>query len=633
MQKEKKIFMAIAVVIAIFCLIPLLGLFGINLFVGMQQEVVAFIAIFGWGLIYGLFKVLYRTGQSLLDVAERVGIEGDDVRLWNLPQKLGEVIQKKNECFALNVLEQKIESKDALSRTLERITATTYQLLQAESVELSLFEKDTAVYHSSFVLGLPFSDNPQEHGFDVNEMLKTDPTILIETIAFAGAIRGMLRAKIKKKKIPTTMDKEIMSLLAKQSTIAIINSEYSNELLRMKHASEASVKVKTGFLANLSHELRGPLGIMLNAVELLIDGLCGEINEDQKETLGMIKQNGSHLLDLMNDVLDYAKVEAGKIVVTKIELSANDLVTDLVKIIRVQADAKKHELIFKPTAENLIFQCDKRHARQILINILTNAVKYTTEGGKIEVWIDHSKHNRVNIHVKDNGVGMEESEQYKVFAPFERVDHTYSSKQMGAGLGMSLAKKLIEVNGGTINFESKPGEGTHFWISFPLFDGTGIAVDNEADDVVVRGNGKSLLIITEDEKSNENLLMKKYLEHCSFNVMTTTEFPSAIAIVKSQPVDLILIENDTLDNLGGDFVRNFRQISQRSSLPIVLISNKGFVFDIEHYLKAGVDRCLTRPVEFKKVAQIVFKLIDESQKIGREKIGQKSVFNDISGAH
>src|SRR5690606_32222677 len=127
---------------------------------------------------------------------------------------------------------------------------------------------------------------------------------------------------------------------------------------------------------------------MLNAVELVLDGLCGDVNKDQAETLGMVHKNGEHLLELINDVLDYAKVESGRLQVNKVDIFVNELLEDVCNVVRSQADAKFHKLIFKSSPGALAFSCDRRHARQMLINLLSNAIKYTPDGGLIEVWAE-----------------------------------------------------------------------------------------------------------------------------------------------------------------------------------------------------------------------------------------------------
>jgi signal transduction histidine kinase/CheY-like chemotaxis protein len=533
-------------------------------------------------------------------------------------------LDRRDRCYSINVMEQQIASKEELSRTLERIVGITFKLLRAESAELALFDKKTGMYHSSFVMGKPFQHDAQAmlSGAIDQEQDKNSPDVLIQPIAFAGSILGTLRVGLKFGKEPTGTDREIMRLLALQSGVAIINSEYTSVLMRMHEASEESVKAKTGFLANLSHEIRGPLGIMLNAVELVLEGLCGEINEDQKETLEMIKTNGAHLLELMNDVLDYAKLEAGKITVDKVDLPIQELLVDLTKVVRAQAETKSHVLEFRSNDEALFINCDRRHSRQILINLLTNAIKYTPNGGRIELWAERTAGNKIKLNVRDNGVGIEASELSKVFSPFERVENAYSLAQAGTGLGMPLTKKLVEANGGSIDFESTPKIGSHFWVVFPAVEPSSALVEEPSNESVrISGDGKRVLIIADEAK--ERQMIERYLKAHGFEVHCSQNADEVLPSFNTIKPEVVVVISNAIEDFDIRVVRELRSNSELPSLPIVLISSRAFVFDIEKYLKAGIDRCLVKPVRLVELAEICLALIEQSRK-GQETVSENS---------
>jgi signal transduction histidine kinase/CheY-like chemotaxis protein len=423
------------------------------------------------------------------------------------------------------------------------------------------------------------------------------PDVLIEPIAFAGRMQGTIRVSLPRGRVPSLGDREVLKLLALQCSVAMVNAEYTEQLMRLKEASEESVKAKTGFLANLSHEIRGPLGIMLNAVELVLDGLCGQITEDQLETLSMVRSNGAHLLELINDVLDYAKVESGKMTVSKVDVPVHDLLQDIVKIARGQAEAKRHRLEYTPPEGPLTISIDRRHARQIMINLVTNAIKYTPAGGCITIWADRVTVGKVRINVQDTGVGIDRGDRAKVFSAFERVDDSYSRNQAGTGLGMPLTKRLVEANGGTIEFESVPKQGSHFWILFDAVDSpqAGVAVPTEAP-VVVEGKGRSVLIVGEDDR--ERQMTARYFTHVGFKVVLAATRDACVALLAASDVELVLLDYNSLDVPVELIVREIRGQGERRPVPIVLMSSHAFVFDIERYLKAGIDRCLVKPVPF-----------------------------------
>ncbi|MCB0311572.1 MAG: response regulator, partial [Bdellovibrionales bacterium] len=370
-----------------------------------------------------------------------------------------------------------------------------------------------------------------------------------------------------------------------------------------------SIKAKTGFLANLSHELRGPLGIMMNAVELVLDGLCGTVSEDQRETLEMVRGNGEHLMDLINDVLDYAKIESGRVVPQKTEILVNDLLKDMVGVVRAQAESKSHELSFRSSDEALAISCDKRHIRQKLINLLTNAIKYTPEGGKIQIWAERTARHKIKINVQDSGIGIEQSSRHKVFSAFERIENTYALSQVGTGLGMPLTKKLAEVNGAIIDFSSNPGQGSHFWLIFPAIEvGAQIRMEDRKELPIPLAKGEMLLLIEKDE--GERKMIMRYLTHLGYKILSAGSRIEAMELLRNNKFDLAILDNSATEDNSDNIVSALRQDSEKGRLPILMITSRAFVFDIEKYLRMGIDRCLVKPLQLKQLGITCRELID-----------------------
>lgn len=617
------------IAIAAIAVIPVLsGPNGVLQIPWLSGNIVAGINLLGWSLALTFLFAREDLKQSMNASAHNMGIDTRFKSLEALLTSLIREVDRKNSSLSINLIEKRITSKEELSRTLERIVALAFRLLNAESAELALFDKESGLYHSSFVLGKPFRSSAQAmlSGVMEDSEAKPSPDVMIHPISFAGSILGSLRVALKKGNLPTPGDQEIMRLLALQSSLALINAQYTGELVRMRRVSEESVKAKTGFLANLSHEIRGPLGIMLNAVELVLDGLCGPVSTDQLETLKMVRTNGQHLLELINDVLDYAKSESGKLAPTKVEIVLGEFLQDLCNVVRTQADSKKHKLNLRTTPEVLAISCDRRHARQMLINMLTNAIKYTPDGGSIEVWAERVPGNKIRINVKDSGVGIEESERSKVFAPFERVEHSYSINQMGTGLGMPLTRRLAETNGGFVDFSSVPGQGSHFWLIFPSIDYSPTMREqqpNEQEEAV--GKGEVILIVqrAEDERS----MLVRYLSHCGFRVLSAESKSEALQSLGQQSINLIVVDNNVVDRSPEDVIGALRADASLSHVPIVLVSSRAFVFDIEKYLKLGVDRCLSKPIELREIGRICRDLLDNPDAARQKSESQKQQTN------
>ncbi len=512
-----------------------------------------------------------------------------------------------------------IGNKDRLSHdhdlgeALRTIADSAYHLFHAHAVELALFDEEMSLYHSAVMIGSPRHVKSQamlSAAVDRSELNDSDVDLLVEPINFAGTNLGTLRVELPEGSLPTPQDREILHILALQASVALINANYSKELVKMKQSSEESLKAKTGFLANLSHEIRGPLGIMLNAVELVLDRLCGEVAQEQEDVLKMVRSNGEHLLELINDVLDYAKVESGRLVPQIVPILVDDMLNDITGVVRSQADAKGHMLVFTASPDPLAIECDRRHLRQMLINLLTNAIKYTPNNGTISVWAERAVGGRVRLNVKDTGVGIATENRDKVFAAFERVNDPYSMSQLGTGLGMPLTKRLAEVNGGAIDFTSSPGEGSRFWLQFTAIPVEEVSVAG-AEKAVVEIHGNNDRVLFAARADEERDMVVKYLQHNGFVMSAVKEDVALIAALREPGLNMLLVDSNYAENLGDRFFAIVQENMPSARVPIVLLTTRAFTFDVEKYLKMGIDRCLFKPVHLHDLGQVCREIIDE----------------------
>lgn len=488
----------------------------------------------------------------------------------------------------LTSLKADASTNDDLSSALEKVVHRALKILPAQSAELSLIDQETGQYHSAFSLGVPIHRENKNFSHDVS-------------LRFADSELGRIRLTLKR---PLSKEEhEYSEILAVQGTVALLLAEYTKELLKVKTISEESLRAKTGFLANLSHEIRGPLGIIMNAVDLVHGGHCGALTQDQKEPLEMVLSNGKHLLSLINDVLDFAKVEAGRLTAQPVVLELKEAVEDVVTLLRSQAHSKKHSLSIGSIPNDAKILCDNRHFRQVFINLLTNAIKYTPEGGNISVSAEIGRGHRAIIHVKDSGVGIREEDRDKVFAPFERLNDGYSSKQLGTGLGLSLTKRLVELNGGNIDFSSISGKGSDFFFSMPLTDQKIAKPDQGATNLAIKGTGRGVMIAALDQSSTKTIT--RYLARLGFKLAYGTTVPEIEHILSNEPIEIILVDHPWLAEMGDETIKSIRRSPIGARLPIVLLSNRAFSFDVEEFLKRGIDRCISQPVELHEIAQVI----------------------------
>jgi signal transduction histidine kinase len=268
---------------------------------------------------------------------------------------------------------------------------------------------------------------------------------------------------------PGRLSAEVVSLLqtfATQSALAIQNARLFRELADKSHQLEVASQHKSEFLANMSHELRTPLNAIIGFSEVLTDRMFGELNEKQEEYLKDIYASGTHLLSLINDILDLSKIEAGRM---ELELTEFDLPTALDNaIVLVRERAARHGISLHKSFDERLgqIQADERKVRQVVLNLLSNAIKFTPEGGRIDVGAV-PKDGSVEISVSDTGVGIAPEDQEAVFEEFRQVG-TAAKKVEGTGLGLTLCRKFVELHGGKIWVNSEVGMGSTFSFTLPV---------------------------------------------------------------------------------------------------------------------------------------------------------------------
>jgi signal transduction histidine kinase len=266
-----------------------------------------------------------------------------------------------------------------------------------------------------------------------------------------------------------SFSREVVNLLqtfATQSVLAIQNARLFREIEDKSRQIEAANRHKSEFLANMSHELRTPLNAIIGFSEVLGERMFGELNEKQAEYTEDILSSGRHLLSLINEILDLSKVEAGRM---ELELATFDLplAIDNARTF-VRERATKHGINLDVTVDEQLgdFVGDERKIKQILLNLLSNAVKFTPEGGRIGIKARHAD-GSVEISVSDTGIGIAPEDQARIFEEFRQVGGDYAHKREGTGLGLTLAKKFVELHGGKIWVESEVGKGSTFSFTLP----------------------------------------------------------------------------------------------------------------------------------------------------------------------
>lgn len=257
----------------------------------------------------------------------------------------------------------------------------------------------------------------------------------------------------------------------KQAEASLLVAKESAESAR--EIAERASRAKSEFISGVSHELRTPLNAIIGFSKLMLNPRVGPLNEDQSSCVKDVVQSAEHLLQIINDLLDLSKIEAGKMTLDMGKFSLPELLEQSLFIVRDKVQAHNLQLsvdIALEVSELPYIEGDQRKVKQVLFNLLSNAVKFTGDGGSITVRATLAREqNAVVVSVEDTGIGIDPEHQERIFAPFEQVDVSYARHQQGTGLGLPLTRRIIEMHGGRLWLQSAPGEGSTFCFTIPLY--------------------------------------------------------------------------------------------------------------------------------------------------------------------
>ena len=382
-----------------------------------------------------------------------------------------------------------------------------------------------------------------------------------------------------------------------------------------------ATRLKDEFLANMSHELRTPLNAILGMTEALQEEVIGPIVDHQRQALHIIEVSGTHLLELINDLLDLAKIESGEVVLDCVPVSMQQVCKSSLLFIKQQAQQKNICVEVDVQADLPYFLLDERRIRQVLINLLNNAVKFSHEGGDVKLvvglgqLIDNNEAlpatDALLIEVIDRGIGIAPEDIDKLFQPFIQIDSALNRQYAGTGLGLALVKQIVELHGGKVDVFSEIGKGSRFAVYLPCdklaAPSTELVAKDQLD--IPPRSGESpekpyLLLLVEDNEANMNTF-SSYLKAKGYKLLLARDGYEAVRLAELNLPALILMDIQMPGMDGLEATRRIRSNKKLVNIPIIALTALAMPEDREICLEAGADSYLSKPV---KLSQLVGKI-------------------------
>ncbi len=418
-----------------------------------------------------------------------------------------------------------------------------------------------------------------------------------------------------------------------------IRKEYEQRLELSNAELTRATRLKSEFLANMSHELRTPLNAILGLSEGLQEEIFGVLNERQKQFISTIERSGRHLLELINDILDVSKIEAGKLELEMDSVSVIPLCKSSLSFVKQQATRKNIQL--KTSVPNDLEEIivDERRMRQVLINLLSNAVKFTPSGGQVILDVhleplcisvddpnspssDAHPHYSLCFSVIDTGIGIAPTDINKLFQPFIQIDSSLNRKYAGTGLGLTLVKQIVEMHGATISVSSELNQGSCFTVRLPYICKRNVPSKPRTDfspGVVQLAHTETIaasksvikppvILLAEDNLVNVNTFCA-YLEARGYELIVAKNGQEAINLAITQTPNLILMDIQMPEIDGLEAIRQIRAHPELASIPIIAVTALAMLGDEKKCLEAGANKYFSKPVKLKQLAETIRELL------------------------
>jgi PAS domain S-box-containing protein len=419
--------------------------------------------------------------------------------------------------------------------------------------------------------------------------------------------------------------KQMENLLAdERNLLAQRVEERTADLSRVNSDLEHALRVRDEFLASMSHELRTPLTGILGLSEVLQLGIYGELSDKQQKALSTIEESGRHLLDLINDILDLSRIEAGNLELRLVPCSIEDICQASLHLAKGMANKRKQNMNYSPAGKPLFVLADARRFKQILVNLLSNAIKFTPESGELGLEVQaNDSDGIVRLTVWDKGIGIKPEDFGKLFKPFVQIDGTLAREYSGTGLGLSLVQNLTELHNGGIEFESVFGKGSRFTVVLPLIPPNNALISitptqdiNQLPNLAAPfAQFKTPLIMLADDNEISLQMIADYLEAKQARVMKVRSGAELLEKVSDFHPDIMLVDIQMPGMDGLETIHRIRSHPdpQVAATPVIAVTALAMVGDRELCLSAGANEYMSKPVRINELTAAIQRFLEDKQ--------------------
>ena len=401
---------------------------------------------------------------------------------------------------------------------------------------------------------------------------------------------------------------QLQTMLEKAEAQAQALEQNEEMLSHAKDEAERANRAKSDYLSRMSHELRTPLNAILGFGQLLE---MGRLEEKDLENVGHILKAGRHLLSLINEVLDISRIEAGRLSLSLEPVQLQLVLQEALAMVTTQAKSRQIELVSESAQAHLSVHADHQRLKQVLLNLLTNAIKYNRAGGTVSISTEDVGRGQIRISVTDTGNGIAAENLPLLFQPFERLGAEQTEVE-GTGIGLVLSKRLVELMGGSIGVESQTGQGTTFWVEFPTTaaqeSGLDFSRQLAAAAQAVQAAPPTVLCI-EDNPSNLRLIEQIFASLPAVRLISAIQGEEGLKLAREQLPQLIMLDVHLPDMDGRDVLFKLKADPKTASIPVMVVTADATARQEQRMWEAGACCYLTKPLDIQKLLKAVEELL------------------------